>query len=91
MEVWNHNKHKRTFLLSAKNVMLPHIALSLAIFTGITLKFGLLASVFSITQAVMCTLMIEIINYVEHYGLKREKDENGIYAPVTIRHSWNAP
>jgi alkane 1-monooxygenase len=35
--------------------------------------------------------MIEIVNYVEHYGLKREKDENGVYEAVSVRHSWNAP
>lgn len=39
----------------------------------------------------MCILMIEIVNYVEHYGLKREKDENGVYESVSVRHSWNAP
>jgi len=28
-------------------------------------------------------------NYVEHYGLKRAKLENGRYEPVEPRHSWN--
>ncbi len=28
-------------------------------------------------------------NYVEHYGLLRQKRENGRYEPVAPRHSWN--
>ena len=36
-------------------------------------------------------LLLEIINYVEHYGLKRRRLEDGSYEKVTIRHSWNAP
>ena len=35
--------------------------------------------------------MIETTNYIEHYGLLRKKDAQGIYEPVDIRHSWNAP
>jgi alkane 1-monooxygenase len=60
--------------MSSKNEMLPHIALNLAIFSAITWKYGILGGLFSITQATMCILMIEIVNYVEHYGLKRNKD-----------------
>ena len=34
--------------------------------------------------------MLEVINYVEHYGLMREQLANGKYVPVQPRHSWNA-
>ena len=34
---------------------------------------------------------IELINYTEHYGLIRKKDQRGIYEPITEQHSWNAP
>ena len=33
---------------------------------------------------------LELINYIEHYGLEREKDENGIYESITKMHSWNS-
>jgi len=32
----------------------------------------------------------ETINYIEHYGLERKKDENGVYESVNIMHSWNS-
>ena len=33
---------------------------------------------------------LEIINYIEHYGLQRHRDENGIYESITKMHSWNS-
>jgi len=35
-------------------------------------------------------ILLETINYVEHYGLTRKKDENGKYEKITSMHSWNA-
>lgn len=35
--------------------------------------------------------LLETINYIEHYGLRRQKLESGEYEQVDIRHSWNAP
>ena len=34
---------------------------------------------------------LEVINYVEHYGLERRLIAPGRYERVTHRHSWNAP
>lgn len=34
--------------------------------------------------------MLQGANYVEHYGLQRLKDKNGIYESITRMHSWNA-
>lgn len=40
-------------------------------------------------QAVWAFVLLEIINYVEHYGLQRRRVE-GRYEPVREEHSWNA-
>jgi len=34
--------------------------------------------------------ILESVNYIEHYGLQRMKDKNGIYESVTPLHSWNS-
>lgn len=34
--------------------------------------------------------MLEIVNYIEHYGLTRSKLANGRYEKVQPCHSWNA-
>ena len=33
---------------------------------------------------------LELINYIEHYGLHRRKLENGRYERTTPAHSWNS-
>ncbi|CAI2369313.1 unnamed protein product [Moneuplotes crassus] len=62
-----------------------------AIVLVVTYYFGFLGLFFVLGYAFFGIFMLEAINYVEHYGLRRDKDENGIYEPVNIKHSWNAP
>jgi alkane 1-monooxygenase len=35
-------------------------------------------------------LLLETINYIEHYGLRRQKLASGRYERVQAKHSWNA-
>ena len=35
-------------------------------------------------------MLLELTNYIEHYGLQRKQLPDGTYERVTIRHSWNA-
>ena len=57
----------------------------------LTYFFGVLGLIFIFGYAFCGVFMLESINYLEHYGLRREKDENGIFEPINIKHSWNAP
>lgn len=41
-------------------------------------------------QSASAISLLESINYIEHYGLLREKKENGKYEKVSAKHSWNA-
>ncbi|MDX2265807.1 MAG: alkane 1-monooxygenase [Hyphomicrobiales bacterium] len=41
-------------------------------------------------QAFVAFTLLEIINYVEHYGLRRRQLADGRYERVQPRHSWNA-
>ncbi len=34
--------------------------------------------------------LLELVNYIEHYGLERHKVDNGRYEPVEVHHSWNS-
>ena len=36
-------------------------------------------------------LQLLLADYVQHYGLQRQKRADGRYEPVGARHSWNAP
>ena len=41
-------------------------------------------------QAFVAIWQLELVNYVEHYGLVRKRLGNGKYEPVRPCHSWNA-
>lgn len=48
---------------------------------------GLLAA---LAIAVVGILLLETINYIEHYGLRRNLLASGHYEPVSPAHSWNS-
>lgn len=52
--------------------------------------FGLQALILFITAAAVGILLLETINYVEHYGLKRKIIKAGIPERVQAMHSWNS-
>jgi len=41
-------------------------------------------------QAVVAVLLLELVDYIEHYGLFRRKRANGRYEPTQPHHSWNS-
>jgi alkane 1-monooxygenase len=45
---------------------------------------------FFVLQAFVAVWQLEVVNYVEHYGLTRRYLGNGKYEHVMPRHSWNA-
>jgi alkane 1-monooxygenase len=52
--------------------------------------FGPALIPFVIIQAVYGFSMLESVNYLEHYGLLRQKTANGRYERCTPEHSWNS-
>ena len=45
---------------------------------------------FAIIIGTIAFLFLECINYIEHYGLRRFKNESGRYERVQSFHSWNS-
>jgi alkane 1-monooxygenase len=43
-----------------------------------------------VMQAIVAILLLEVINYIEHYGLQRQERGDGGYERVDVIHSWNA-
>jgi alkane 1-monooxygenase len=41
-------------------------------------------------QAVIGFSLLEVVNYLEHYGLLRQKREDGRYERCRPEHSWNS-
>jgi len=75
---------------SLKNEMLLFQIIQL-LFVGCIIYFfgGNIACLF-ILAALMGGLLLETVNYIEHYGLSREQTGNEQYERVQPHHSWNS-
>jgi hypothetical protein len=60
------------------------------LFGAFVVAFGPGVLVLLVVQAVWGFTLLETVNYVEHYGLLRQRNESGRYEKVTPRHSWNS-
>ena len=54
------------------------------------LLFGTTVLLMAISIAISALVLLETINYIEHYGLRRNKNESGRYERVKEIHSWNS-
>ena len=52
--------------------------------------FGFNITVYYLCSATMGFLLLETVNYIEHYGLQRKINSNGKYERVQPFHSWNS-
>jgi alkane 1-monooxygenase len=73
---------------SLRNRMLAYAALPLAGAGLLALAWGPAAGAFFLGQGVLAFLLLEAVNYVEHYGLERRPLPSGRFERVTDSHSW---
>ena len=64
--------------------------LTLLLFGALVTWLGWMALPFLLVQAVYASSMLEVVNYVEHYGLLRQRDASGRYVRCEPEHSWNS-
>lgn len=80
----------RKSVWSFSNEMLWFVGLQLAYLGVILVVFGPMVLLYTVIMAVASFSLLEAVNYIEHYGLERERGENGRYEKVTEHHSWNS-
>jgi alkane 1-monooxygenase len=79
---------QRTF--SRHNDVLTAWAMSLVLWGGVTVAFGPGLLPYLVLQAVLGFWLLEVVNYLEHYGMLRRRTASGRYERVEPRHSWNS-
>ncbi|MEM9732331.1 MAG: alkane 1-monooxygenase [Pseudomonadota bacterium] len=72
-----------------RNEILQGYAVTLSVNIALIIAFGWIMVPFLLIHNFIGWYALTQANYVEHYGLKREKRENGRYEPVQPHHSWN--
>ncbi len=60
------------------------------VYTSIGVGFGAIGVLIFFAQSAMAVTLLEVINYLEHYGLTRREVAPGRYERVGPEHSWNS-
>ncbi|WP_422739033.1 alkane 1-monooxygenase [Micromonospora sp. WMMD729] len=73
-----------------RNDVLNAWAMTVALYAALAVLFGPAVLPFLVLQAVVGFSLLEVVNYLEHYGLARQRTATGRYEKVDARHSWNS-
>jgi len=76
--------------ISRHNDILTAWAMTVGLFAVLTIAFGWVVLPYLIVQAIIGFSLLEVVNYLEHYGLLRQKKEDGRYERCRPEHSWNS-
>jgi alkane 1-monooxygenase len=75
---------------TTENENLQAWGMTVALFAALSLWLGPWALLFLVVQAMLGSSLLEVVNYMEHYGLLRQKLASGRYERCQPRHSWNS-
>jgi alkane 1-monooxygenase len=77
-------------VLSMHNRMIRFTLLQLTYYLTVAFIWSPFVLMMAIIAGILGFLLLETVNYIEHYGLERETLASGRYEPVGIQHSWNS-
>lgn len=72
------------------NRMLAYAGLQAALHAAVFAAFGWVAWLVFLAQGMIAVFLLEVVNYVAHYGLERREVAPGRYEPFSHRHAWNS-
>ncbi|WP_051471652.1 fatty acid desaturase [Patulibacter minatonensis] len=73
-----------------RNDLLNAWAMTVVGFVVLVAAFGVDVVPYLLLQGVIGFSLLEIVNYLEHYGLVRQQKEDGRYERTRPEHSWNS-
>lgn len=76
--------------LHYKNEMLQAHTIQLLLLAAILIFFGWMVTLYFLSAAFIGILLLETVNYIEHYGLQRNEISPGKYERALPQHSWNS-
>ena len=75
---------------SPRNELLGWTAVWVLLAAGAYAWLGMAGLAFFLLQGLFAAGSLEVINYIEHYGLERRLQDDGRYERTTHLHSWNS-
>ena len=73
-----------------RNRVIEDAVIMALIFGGLFIITGMRGLSFFVLQCLVAIIVLELFNYIAHYGLVRRNDENGKPEMLTDSHSWNS-
>lgn len=83
-------KRRQNGFLSLKNDMFWFTVLQFSYLMMVLFIFGKAGFIFALCAGIIGFILLETVNYIEHYGLLRVKLPSGRYERVREIHSWNS-
>lgn len=94
LSAWNivkkERSRKKLKTWSWGNEMIQYLLIEFLLCAVIGFYFGMNAMFFFLIAAFIGMLLLETVNYIEHYGLYRKKVSEFRYEDVEPKHSWNS-
>lgn len=82
-------RKKQLPIIHYTNQMIQFQLMQLLLLAAIFIIFGTIIMFYFICAATIGFLLLETVNYIEHYGLERQKTATG-YERAMPHHSWNS-
>lgn len=83
-------KKKGLPVIHWKNEMIQFHFVEIAFVALLFYLYGWLITLYFIAAAIFGFLLLETVNYIEHYGLQRQSTGEGRYERAMPEHSWNS-
>lgn len=83
-------RKKGKSVFSLHNEMILFHLVQIALIALIFWQFGGLVTLYFLAAAGIGILLLETVNYIEHYGLQRKSTGEGKYERAMPEHSWNS-
>lgn len=73
-----------------RNDVLNAWAMTVLLYAVLIGAFGWVVLPYLLIQSILGFSLLEVVNYLEHYGLLRQRREDGRYERTRPEHSWNS-
>ncbi len=77
-------------VLSRKNLVVWAMLLPPVVVFGLLITLGPKTASFFVIQSAVAILLLETVNYIEHYGLVRRQNADGKFERVGPAHAWSS-
>ena len=89
-EAWHFERRRCASRGLAENRVVQDVLATVLVYAAVLAMFGMRGALFFLCENVIAIVVLELFNYIAHYGLARGKDAEGRLEPLSDAFSWNS-